>query len=182
MEFRQGLTKAWETPNIVGPTRKAPRSPRPRELVELLCLRSVAGCLHVPAGDGPGRAARLCVILGTLRVVIPRQRKEEALSTLRVVRAHARADAACLAYDVCQDVDDSKTLIVIERWATREDLDNHIRSPEYRAFLAVIDLASEPPQLSFDIVEHRGGLEMVEAARSSERGVTPPFTRRPRGP
>lgn len=106
------------------------------------------------------------MILATLRFIVSEPHRKEALSTLRVIMGHATAKTGCLGYHLCQDVDDSRSLTVIERWATREDLDDHIRSSEYRTFLAVIDLASEPPTLSFDIVEHTGGLEIVEAARA----------------
>jgi quinol monooxygenase YgiN len=111
--------------------------------------------------------------MASLRMVIPEPRREEVLRTLRVVMGHATAKTGCLGYHVCQDVDDCTALTVIERWATQEDLDDHLRSSEYRTFLAVIDLASEPPTISFDIVERSGGLEVVEAARAPRRRRAP---------
>ena len=57
-------------------------------------------------------------------------------------------------------------MTISDRWVTREDLDEHVRSDEYRLLLAVIDLSVTPPDISFDDLEHIGGLDLVQALRA----------------
>jgi hypothetical protein len=41
----------------------------------------------------------------------------------------------------------------------------HLRSEDYRLVLAAIEMSREAPQVHFDTVDARSGLEVVEAAR-----------------
>ena len=85
---------------------------------------------------------------------------------------HATAKSGCAAFSISQDVTDPETLTICEQWATREDLDEHVRSADYRLLLAVIDLSVTPPDISFDDLGHIGGLELVQALRG--RGTYSP--------
>ena len=58
-----------------------------------------------------------------------------------------------------------------ELGVSREDLDAHIRSAEYRLLLAVIDLSVTPPDISFDDLEHIGGLDTVHAVRAPQQTI-----------
>jgi len=87
---------------------------------------------------------------------------------LRILKGHATAKAGCLAFDLSQDVMDANALTVTERWATRTDLDAHLRSADYKLLLTVIDLASAAPEIGFDVAEPVGGLDVVSAARSGQ--------------
>jgi hypothetical protein len=49
-------------------------------------------------------------------------------------------------------------------------LARHLRSEDYRLVLAAIEMSQEAPQLHFDTVAVRGGLEVVEAARTPRKG------------
>ena len=64
-----------------------------------------------------------------------------------------------------------EALTICDRWVTREDLDEHIRSAEYRLLLAVIDLSVIPPDISFDYLEHIGGLDIVHALRAPQQTI-----------
>lgn len=64
-----------------------------------------------------------------------------------------------------------ETLTICEQWATQEDLDEHVRSAEYRLLQAVVDLSITPPDISFDVLQHIGSLDLVQALRPSQ----PPF-------
>ena len=60
---------------------------------------------------------------------------------LRVLMGHATARAGCAGFSLYQDATNEEALTICDRWVTREDLDEHIRSAEYRLLLAVIDLS-----------------------------------------
>ena len=85
---------------------------------------------------------------------------------MRILMGHATAKSGCAGFWLSQDSANPKALTICDRWVTREDLDAHIRSSEYRLLLAVIDLSLTPPDVSFDGLEHLGGLELVQALRA----------------
>jgi quinol monooxygenase YgiN len=87
---------------------------------------------------------------------------------LRILKGHTTAKAGCLAFEVSQDLTDANVLTVTERWATRPDLDAHVRSADYKLLLAVIDLGTAPSEIRFDVTEPIGGLDVVWAARSGQ--------------
>jgi quinol monooxygenase YgiN len=105
------------------------------------------------------------MIVSTVRLAIADQDKPEVLRTLRVLMGHATARAGCAGFWVSQDLTDPEALTVSDRWVSRDDLDAHVRSDEYRLLLAVIDLSATPPEISFDTLNHIGGFDLVEALR-----------------
>ena len=110
------------------------------------------------------------MIQSTVRLAIPEQHRLEVLRTLRVFMGHTTAKAGCAGFSLSEDVTDHDALTISERWATREDFDEHVRSAEYRLLLSVIDLSSTPPEISFDDSRaHRGsrrGRGLALAAKS----------------
>ena len=111
------------------------------------------------------------MILSTVRVAISAQERPEVLRILRVLMGHATVRAGCVGLSVSQDLTNPGALTISERWATRDDLDEHVRSAEYRMLLAVIDLSVIPPEISFDELEHLGGLDFVQALRPPEHTI-----------
>ena len=87
---------------------------------------------------------------------------------LRVFLGHSTAKVGCASVPVFQDVTDPESVTIIERWVTRQDFDEHVRSAEYRLLLAVIDLSATTPEIRFDDVHPIGGLDVVAALRSPE--------------
>jgi quinol monooxygenase YgiN len=106
------------------------------------------------------------MILSTVRLAISAEHRPEALRILRVFMGHATAQAGCAGFWLTQDLTRPQALTISNQWVTRDDLDEHIRSTEYRLLLAVIDLSVTPPEISFDELDHLGGLDLVEAQRA----------------
>jgi len=71
---------------------------------------------------------------------------------------------------VYRDDADENALLLTQEWATQAALDRYIRSDLYRTVLAVIEMAHEPPDMRFDTVSRRAGIEIVEAAREGCEG------------
>ena len=113
------------------------------------------------------------MIQSTVRLAISEAHKSEVLRTLRVLMGHATAQAGCMGFSVVQDVTDPKALTICDLWTSREDFDVYVRCAEYRLLLAVIDLSLTPPDISFDDLEHIGGLDLLQTLRAPQR--TEPF-------
>ena len=106
--------------------------------------------------------------MSTVRLAISEAHRSEVLRTLRVLMGHATAQAGCVDFSVVQNVTDPKALTICDRWVSREDFDAYVRCTEYRLLLAVIDLSVTPPDISFDSLDHIGGLDIVQALRAPQ--------------
>ena len=104
----------------------------------------------------------------SLKVEPPAERREEALRIFRSLLGPTSAAAGCVNCGFYRDAQNENTLCYVEDWQTEEDLQHHIRSDDFRKFLALIDLSSKPPELKFHMVCETFGIEYVTRARNLE--------------
>lgn len=98
----------------------------------------------------------------TVRLVFPRDRRDEALWVLRSLVGPVRAQSGCARTRLMTDVQDDLVLTWVSRWRTRDDLERHLRSSHFRRILAVIDLAAEPPRVEFECETDMRGLDLID--------------------
>ena len=89
----------------------------------------------------------------------------EVLEMVKALREPTRAEPGCVDCNVYQDLHDENLIVLEEVWESRADLDRHIRSHRYRHVLALMEMASTPPEIRFDTISHRAGIEVVRAVR-----------------
>ena len=106
------------------------------------------------------------MITFSMRIVVPPEKRGEVLEALRLVRGPTRVLPGCINFQVYQEVDDANALILLEEWKSRAELDNHIRSEDFRKILFMMDLSSEPPVIQINAVSRTGGIEVIQAARA----------------
>ena len=109
------------------------------------------------------------MITASLRLVIPQERRGEVLRTLRSLRGPTIAKPGCARCEIYRDALDEGVFLYVEEWGSQEQLDRHVRSKHYRRLLAVMEVAAEKPDVSYDTVSERRSFELVEAVRSSDR-------------
>ena len=102
------------------------------------------------------------MIFVTLRMNVRPERRSDLLETMRGMLEPARVERGCLSYCLYEDVEDRNTFILLEEWATQEDLERHIRTDNQRRLLALMDLLSEQPELRFNTVSHTEGMDLIE--------------------
>ena len=107
------------------------------------------------------------MIIATIRMMIPPQKRGEALRILRSVAELCRDDPGCLSCNIYRDLNDSRVLVLEEVWKSEEDLNLHLRSEEYRNLLLVLEMALKQPEIRFDTVSDTTGIETIEKARSN---------------
>ena len=105
------------------------------------------------------------MVVSTLRIVTTPQSRAEVVRTLTAQLGSTRVQPGCLQCDLYQDVEDPEVITLVEQWESQADLTLRLRSGDYRAVLAAIELAREQPEIHFDTVTRRGGLEVVASAR-----------------
>jgi hypothetical protein len=93
------------------------------------------------------------------------QRTSETVQALRLIMRSARAGKGLVDCRILLDADDANTIDYEERWQTREDFDEQVRSSRYTRLLALMESASERPSLEFHFISDTHGLEYVGAVR-----------------
>jgi len=107
------------------------------------------------------------MVLATVRLTIPPQKRDEALKILRLTAEQCRIWPSCLSCRIYEDVQEHNVLMFEQRWGSQEDLERHLRSDEYYNVLLVMEMALEQPDIRFDTISESTGIETVEKARNS---------------
>jgi len=102
------------------------------------------------------------VILSTLKMIVQPEKRSDLLETMRGMLEPARVERGCLSYRLYEDVENRNAFVLLEEWATQEDLERHISKDNQRQLLALMDLLSEQPELRFDTVSHTAGMDLIE--------------------
>lgn len=106
------------------------------------------------------------MILATLRMEIPLQKRAEALKILKsmVARNQARPDD-CVFCRISEDALEDNILQFEEMWRSEAEMARHLRSDEYRKVLLVLEMALKQPEIRFDTISSSTGIEIIEKAR-----------------
>ena len=106
------------------------------------------------------------MVLATVRLTIPPQKRDEALKILKSAAAQCGVTPSCLSCHIYADVQEDNVLMFEQSWRSQEDLERHLRSAEYYKVLLVMEMALKQPDVRFDTISGSTGIETVEKARS----------------
>jgi quinol monooxygenase YgiN len=109
------------------------------------------------------------MILATLRMAIPVQKRGEALKILKSMVARNQAQPDCVFCRVCEDALEDNVLQFEEMWKSEEEFERHLRSDQYHKVLLVLEMALKQPEIRFDTISDSTGIETIEKARSHSR-------------
>lgn len=104
------------------------------------------------------------MIFVTLRMKVRPERRSDLLETIRGMLEPARVERGCLSYRLYEDVEDRNAFILLEEWATQEDIKKHFHTDNHRRLMALMDLLSEKPELRFNTVLQTTGMNLIEDA------------------
>jgi quinol monooxygenase YgiN len=105
------------------------------------------------------------MIVCTIALTLSEKDRRKVISSLLPVVGSTRVQPGCQVCSMLTDVDDPRVLVLWEEWDAQGNLDRHLRSSDYRLVIAAMELSQEAPQISFNSVDTRSGIEVVEAAR-----------------
>jgi quinol monooxygenase YgiN len=111
------------------------------------------------------------MILATIKMTIPPQKRGEALKILRSMAEQCKDEPGCLRLNIYEDLQENNALLLEEVWRSQEELDLHLRSEEYRNLLLVMEMALKHPEIRFDTISSSTGIETIEKARSNARRI-----------
>jgi quinol monooxygenase YgiN len=87
---------------------------------------------------------------------------DEAAAVLRSLVGPVRSEPGCTQTRLLRDTGAHCAMTWEEEWRGIDEFEHHIRTPAFRQILAVIDMASKPPEVAIDEVASRRGFELVE--------------------
>jgi quinol monooxygenase YgiN len=105
------------------------------------------------------------MIRSTIRMLIPIAKQGEALEILGSMMEEIRFETGCISCKLYKGVEDKRAIMIEELWMGEEDIQRHLRSKKFGRILLVIEMASEFPEIRFDIISGSSGVETIEQAR-----------------
>ncbi|MBT8366016.1 MAG: antibiotic biosynthesis monooxygenase [Deltaproteobacteria bacterium] len=107
------------------------------------------------------------MIQTVLKIVVSPETRAEAIEIINSIIERIRVSSGCISYGAYEDVLGENSLMIVEEWQSRADLDRFICSDEYRYILALIELAKKSPEIHFYTLSKIGGMEVIESLRKA---------------
>jgi quinol monooxygenase YgiN len=130
-------------------------------------VQTIAGLarkLQLISTHGRTESGRRSLITATLRIRVSKGKKEDVVGILRSLIGPTRAKTGCLSCRLYQDVNDEFTVTWMEQWRSQDDLNRHVRTPQYKRILAALDMSNVQPEIKFDTVVETKGMQLIEEA------------------
>lgn len=106
------------------------------------------------------------MVISILKVFPPPANRDAILEILRSVIDLILGQPGCLACACYEEHNNSRAVLYVEQWASKEALHRHIRSSLYRRIISAMELADKAPEIRFYEVAQPMGMELIEALRS----------------
>jgi quinol monooxygenase YgiN len=76
--------------------------------------------------------------------------KDKVKAELLNLISPTRKESGCINYDLHQSQEDENLFLFYENWISRQDLDDHLKTPHLQAFLGKSEeLLAEPIEITF---------------------------------
>ena len=107
------------------------------------------------------------MIQTVLKIVVSPETRVEAIEIIDSIIERIRVSSGCISYGAYHDVLGENSIMIIEEWQSRADLDRFICSDEYRYILALIELSNKSPEIHFSKLTKIGEMEVIENLRKA---------------
>ena len=107
------------------------------------------------------------MMMTSIKVILPGKHRKDVFEALSLFKRMTEISAGCICCHISRDVEKPNSITFSEEWQTRKDLERHIRSPNYRLLLEIIELSAQEPEIKVLTITKVEGLEVVEALRYS---------------
>ena len=106
------------------------------------------------------------MIIVTLRIKVPGNRRKEFLDSARLIIGPTIVQPGCIGCKFYQDLDDPDAVLFVEEWESRASLDEHLKSDSFRIVLSLMELSENAPEIKINTIAKTEGIEAIEAVRS----------------
>ncbi len=100
---------------------------------------------------------RFTVAVGTI---------DKLRDVLLTVLGPTKALSGCISCRLYQEEGNPNSWLLLEEWASDEDMERHVASPIFHRVLEAMELSSQAPEVKFSTVAKTEGYELIENIRS----------------
>jgi len=111
------------------------------------------------------------MVLALMKFFIPANRRAEAVAILRGMQGRLEICPDYLGSSIVEREEPYPHILYTEQWNSEEAIFKHIQSALYRRVLAVIELSTRAPMVTFYFVLATTGMELIEALRGERKHV-----------
>jgi quinol monooxygenase YgiN len=108
------------------------------------------------------------LITSTIRITATDNPNGTIIRLLRSLIEPTRVETGCISCGLYKDLHDKDIIIWLEEWNTQDDLERHIRSPQYKKILAAFDMSMAPPDMRFNTVVETKGMQLISEAKGMD--------------
>jgi quinol monooxygenase YgiN len=102
------------------------------------------------------------MMIMTLRIDVQPDKRDQVWQTLRTFMGPIQVRPGFIGCHCYQDMERETRLLLMEQWRSEADLSGRIKSEDFKAVLALMDLSDAPPECSIHAVS--GSQEMAALA------------------
>jgi quinol monooxygenase YgiN len=106
-----------------------------------------------------------------MQIVAPDHQRIALLRTLGSLLGPTRVAAGCVDAHLYADLDNRRTLLLVEEWDSREQFDRNLDAAKLNIIVAAIELSSEAPVIRVDTVEREEGVDALALHRAGFGGT-----------
>ncbi len=107
------------------------------------------------------------MLLTMLKISPVPGKEQEVLDILLSVRGPTLAVTGCDECCIYEELDEERAIVYLEKWQSRDEMINHIRSPLYSRLLRALELSDRQPGIWFYEIAGTQGMELIENERPS---------------
>jgi quinol monooxygenase YgiN len=107
------------------------------------------------------------MITTTLRIDVAKQKQNDVVRLFRSLLGPTSVETGCISCHLYFEENRPNTVTWVERWRNQEDLERHLKSPQYMKILTALELANAEPEVRFDTVVATAGMQLIAEARGS---------------
>ena len=105
------------------------------------------------------------MVILTISVNARSNKRNELLSTFRLISGQTRRETDCLDCRLSQDIDNENLIYLEQTWERRSYLDEHFRSDVFSALLGAMKLLGENHVIQINGGAQKEGRDAVKRAR-----------------
>jgi quinol monooxygenase YgiN len=93
----------------------------------------------------------------TIRMNVLPEKRLELSQTIASLSSNIMMEKGCQRCDFCQSVEDENKFFLHEEWDTQENLENHLKSDNFKVIRGTMNLLQEPYEKTFHTVYQTAG-------------------------
>ena len=101
-------------------------------------------------------------ILVTIQIPVGAVNIDAVVQTVASTLEPTRVETGCLTYYCSRCVEDPNALLIVQRWATEDDFQAHVRSKTFRVLLEALESSSRAPEFAIHHVSSTAGLDGLQ--------------------